>query len=236
MLRRDFFLGSAAIPLLGSAIPLLADTAPLRLVDVTNQAGIEAVHNNGAFGQKYLPETLGPGCAFLDYDSDGWQDILIMNGMDWPGHRHRRSTLSLYRNNRNGTFTDVTRAAGLDFEFYGLGVAVGDYDNDGFPDLYLTGFGQNRLMSNTGRGTFVDTTRRSGLGDRTGLSTSALWFDYDRDGHLDLFVCNYVRWTPESNVTCNAWTASTVPTAPPKRSTGPPAGCFAIAATERSKT
>jgi hypothetical protein len=204
MLRRDFFLGSAAIPLLGSAIPLLADTAPLRLVDVTNQAGIEAVHNNGAFGQKYLPETLGPGCAFLDYDSDGWQDILIMNGMDWPGHRHRRSTLSLYRNNRNGTFTDVTRAAGLDFEFYGLGVAVGDYDNDGFPDLYLTGFGQNRLMSNTGRGTFVDTTRRSGLGDRTGLSTSALWFDYDRDGHLDLFVCNYVRWTPESNITCNS--------------------------------
>ncbi len=94
--------------------------------------------------------------------------------------------------------------AGLDFEFYGLGVAAGDYDNDGFPDLYLTGFGQNRLLSNTGRGTFVDVTRKSGLGDRLGLSTSALWFDYDRDGHLDLFVCNYVRWSPELDVVCSS--------------------------------
>ena len=199
MRRRDFLLGSCALPLLGG----ISDP-PLHLTDVTNRAGIQALHNNGAFGQKYLPETLGPGCAFLDYDNDGWQDILIMNGMDWPGHKRKRSTLSLYHNNRNGTFTDITRVAGLDFEFYGLGVAVGDYDNDGFPDLYLTGFGQNRLMSNTGRGTFIDTTKRSGLGGRMGLSTSALWFDYDCDGHLDLFVCNYVRWTPEFDVFCNS--------------------------------
>ncbi len=201
MRRRDFLLASAAAPLLsGATFPMPG----FRLTDVTRQAGIQFIHNNGAFGQKYLPETLGPGCAFLDYDGDGWLDILIVNGMDWPGHKRRRTTLALYKNNRNGTFTDVTHAAGLDFEFYGLGVAVGDYDNDGFPDLYLTGFGQNRLMSNTGKGTFIDVTRRSGLGGRAALSTSALWFDYDRDGHLDLFVCNYVRWSPELDVFCGA--------------------------------
>ena len=201
MRRRDFLFGSALAPLLQGG----TFTRPgFHLSDVTKQAGIGFVHNNGSFGQKYLPETLGPGCAFLDYDADGWLDILVVNGMDWPGHKRRRTTLALYRNNRNGTFTDVTRAAGLDFEFYGLGVAVGDYDNDGFPDLYLTGFGQNRLMSNTGRGTFIDVTNKSGLADRAGLSTSALWFDYDRDGHLDLFVCNYVRWTPELDVFCGA--------------------------------
>ncbi len=201
MRRREFLLGSAALPLLGAEN---AGSLNFRLTDVTGQAGIHFIHNNGAFGQKYLPETLGPGCAFLDYDNDGWQDILIVNGMDWPGHKRRRSTLALYRNNRDGTFADVTRAAGLDFEFYGLGVTVGDYDNDGFPDIYVTGFGQNRLFSNTGRGTFVDVTRRSGLGDRAALSTSALWFDYDRDGHLDLFVCNYVRWSPELDVFCSS--------------------------------
>ncbi len=201
MRRRDFLLGSAGIPLL-TAGP--ASDSGFHLVDVTNPAGILTVHNNGAFGQKYLPETLGPGCAFLDYDNDGWQDILIVNGTDWPGHKRRRSTLALYHNNRNGTFTDVTRQAGLDFEFYGLGVAVGDYDNDGFPDIYLTGFGQNRLLRNNGHGAFIDVTRKSGLGDRLGLSTSALWFDYDRDGHLDLFVCNYVRWTPELDIFCNS--------------------------------
>ena len=200
MRRRDFLLASAALPAWGTpGLPELS----FRFTDVTQAAGITAIHNNGAFGQKFLPETLGPGCAFLDYDRDGWQDILIVNGMDWPGHHRQRSTLALYRNNRNGTFTDVTRAAGLDFEFYGLGVAVGDYDNDGFPDIYLTGFGQNRLLSNTGRGTFVDATRKSGLGDRAALSTSALWFDYNRDGHLDLFVCNYVRWSPELDVFCS---------------------------------
>jgi len=174
-----------------------------RLVDVTRSAGITFTHNNGAFGGKFLPETLGSGCAFLDYDADGWQDILLLNGMDWPGHRRQRSTLALYRNNRNGTFTDVTKAAGLDVELYGMGVAVGDFNNDGFPDLFITCVGQSRLFRNTGKGTFVDVTAAAGLGKREAFSTSAMWVDIDRDGHLDLFVCNYVRWSPDRDVFCS---------------------------------
>ena len=142
---------------------------PFRLVEVTSPAGIDFQHNSGAFGGKYLPETLGPGCAFLDYDNDGWQDIILINGMDWPGHKQRRTTMRLYRNNRNGTFTDVTRRAGLDVEMYGLGVAVGDFNNDGFPDLFVSCVGQSRLFHNTGKGTFVDVTPRSGLGRPAGL-------------------------------------------------------------------
>jgi hypothetical protein len=174
-----------------------------RFVDVTSSAGIQFQHNSGAFGGKFLPETLGSGCAFLDYDRDGWQDILLINGMDWPGHKQRRSTLRLYHNNGNGTFTDVTSRAGLDVELYGMGVAVGDYDNDGFPDILVTCVGQNRLFHNTGKGTFTDVTNASGMGKRLAFSTSALWFDYDRDGLLDLFVCNYVKWSPEHDVFCS---------------------------------
>jgi len=174
-----------------------------RFTDVTSEAGIRFQHNSGSYGGKLLPETLGSGCAFLDYDADGWQDILLINGMDWPGHKRQRSTLRLYRNNRNGTFTDVTKSAGLDVEMYGMGVAVGDYNNDGFPDIFITCVGQSRLFRNTGKGAFVDATRPSGLFGRQGLSTSALWFDYDRDGLLDLFVCNYVRWSPEHDVFCS---------------------------------
>jgi len=173
------------------------------LTDVTSAAGVHFRHNNGAYGGKLLPETLGSGCAFLDYDADGWQDILLVNSMDWPGHIRERSTLKLYRNNRNGTFADVTREAGLDVEMYGMGVAVGDYNNDGFPDILITCVGQNRLFKNTGTGKFVDVTNASGLGKRLGFSTSALWFDYDRDGRLDLFVCNYVKWSPEHDVFCS---------------------------------
>jgi hypothetical protein len=176
---------------------------PFRLVDVTAAAGIDFKHNSGAYGGKLLPETLGAGCAFIDYDADGWPDILFVNGMDWPGHKRARSTLKLYRNNRNGTFTDVTRSAGLDVEMYGMGVAVGDWNNDGFPDLFITAVGQSRLFRNTGKGSFVDVTRASGLAGRTGFSTSALWFDFDRDGLLDLFVCNYVRWSAEHDVSCS---------------------------------
>jgi enediyne biosynthesis protein E4 len=189
-----------------SASDLLSQASPqagFKLADVTASAGIDFKHNNGAFGGKLLPETLGPGCAFLDYDGDGWLDILLLNGMDWPGHRKQRSTLRLYRNNRNGTFTDVTKRAGLDVEMYGMGVAVGDYNNDGFPDVLVTCVGQNRLFRNTGKGTFVDVTKASGLDGRHALSTSALWFDYDRDGLLDLFVCNYVKWTPETDIACS---------------------------------
>ncbi|HLH08031.1 MAG TPA: CRTAC1 family protein [Terriglobales bacterium] len=184
------------------ALPGSSDLG-FRLVDVTSRAGIEFQHNTGAYGGKLLPETMGSGCAFLDYDGDGWQDILLVNGMDWPGHKRQRSTLKLYRNNRNGTFTDVTGAAGLDVEMYGMGVAVGDYDNDGFPDILITCVGQNRLFHNTGKGHFVDVTRKAGLFGREAFSTSALWFDYDRDGLLDLFVCNYVKWSPEQDVFCS---------------------------------
>ena len=173
------------------------------LKDVTQQAGINFHHNSGAYGGKLLPETLGSGCAFLDYDADGYPDILLVNSMDWPGHHRNRSTLKLYKNNRNGSFSDVTRAAGLDIELYGMGVAVADYNNDGFPDILITCVGQNRLFQNTGKGTFRDVTKASGLAGRSAFSTSALWFDYDRDGHLDLFVCNYVNWSPDHDVFCS---------------------------------
>ncbi len=208
MNRRTFLGGLAGLassPLcLAPESAAQASAAPgFRFVDVTRQAGIQFQHNNGAFGGKLLPETLGSGCAFLDYDRDGWQDLVLVNGMDWPGRKRQRSTLRLYRNNRNGTFSDVTKKAGLDVEMYGMGVTVGDYNNDGFPDLLVTCVGQNRLFRNTGKGTFVDVTRSSGLAGRQSLSTSALWFDFDRDGLLDLFVCNYVRWSAEHDVFCS---------------------------------
>ena len=211
MNRRSFLWGMAGLagwsqlPRL-HALTAQAGTAVspgFRFTDVTGPAGIQFQHNSGAFGGKFLPETLGSGCAFLDYDRDGWQDILLINGTDWPGHKKRRTTLRLCHNNGNGTFTDVTTRAGLDVEMYGMGVAVGDYNNDGFPDILITCVGQNRLFRNTGKGTFVDVTNTSGLGKREGFSTSALWFDYDRDGLLDLFVCNYVKWSPERDVFCS---------------------------------
>jgi enediyne biosynthesis protein E4 len=214
--RRDFLCGTLGAGLTTATAPLLTLANPasplgFHLTDVTSAAGIQFHHNSGAYGGKLLPETLGSGCAFLDYDSDGWQDILLVNGMDWPGHtstpliasKPQRSTLRLYHNNRNGTFSDVTRSAGLDVEMYGMGVAVGDYNNDGFPDIFITCVGQSRLFRNTGKGTFVDATKSSGIAGRVGFSTSAVWLDYDRDGLLDLFVCNYVRWSPEHDVFCS---------------------------------
>jgi enediyne biosynthesis protein E4 len=197
--------GVGAVPNLGrlSAWAAQVPSPGFRFTDVTQHAGLHFLHNSGAYGGKFLPETMGSGCAFLDYDADGWQDILLINGMDWPGHKRHRTTLQLYSNNRNGTFTDVTRAAGLDIEMYGMGVAVGDYDNDGFPDILCTCVGQNHLFKNTGKGRFIDVTRASGLGGREAFSTSALWFDFDRDGLLDLFVCNYVKWSPEHDVFCS---------------------------------
>jgi enediyne biosynthesis protein E4 len=175
----------------------------VQLVDITAKAGITFKHNNGAFGGKYLPETLGSGVAVLDFDKDGWQDILLINGMDWPGHHAHRSTMALYRNNHDGTFSDVTHRAGLDVEMYGMGAAVGDFNNDGFPDLFVTAVGQSRLFQNNGHGGFTDVTEKSRLGGRTGFSTSAMWFDYDRDGRLDLFVANYVKWSGTQDVFCS---------------------------------
>jgi enediyne biosynthesis protein E4 len=172
-----------------------------QFTDVTTAAGVRFRHNSGAAGKKYLPETLGSGAAFLDADNDGWQDIFLVNSRNWPGQSGAPSYSALYRNNRNGTFTDITRQAGLAVEMYGLGVSAADYDNDGRTDIYVTGLGPNRLFHNTGRGTFEDVTARAGVGD-PGFSASAAWFDYDRDGKLDLFVTNYVQWTLETDRFC----------------------------------
>jgi hypothetical protein len=175
---------------------------PVEFRDVTAAAGIKFVHNNGAYGKKYLPETLGPGVAFIDYDNDGWPDIFLVNGTDWPGHALKHTTPKLYHNNHDGTFTDVTHKAGLDVEMFGLGVTVGDYDNDGFDDLFVTAYGQNHLFHNNGNGTFTDVTQKAGLGGIKDFSTSAAWVDYDKDGRLDLVVANYVTWSPETDLYC----------------------------------
>ena len=174
----------------------------IEFTDVTAEAGIRFKHNSGAFGKKYLPETIGSGCAFLDYDNDGWQDILLINSMDWPENKKRKSFPALYHNNKDGTFTDVTAQAGLGVEIYGIGVAVADYDNDGNVDIYITAVGPNRLFRNLGGGKFMDVTSRAGVGD-PGFSTSAAWFDYDNDGNLDLFVGNYVEWSTQTDVYCS---------------------------------
>ncbi|MGH9448924.1 MAG: CRTAC1 family protein [Terriglobia bacterium] len=175
---------------------------PIRYEEITRRAGIHFTHYTGAFGKRYLPETMGSGCAFIDYDNDGRPDILLVQGMDFPGHSRRRTTQRLYRNNGDGTFTDVTRRAGLDIEMYGMGVAVGDYDNDGYDDIYLTGLGESHLLHNERNGTFKDVTKYAGV-NNTGFGASAAWFDYDRDGRLDLFVCNYVKWSEKGDIYCS---------------------------------
>jgi len=176
-------------------------SGPVEFTDVTTEAGIRFKHNSGAFGKKYLPETIGSGAAFLDYDNDGWQDIFFVNSMDWPDNKKRRSFSALYHNNKDGTFTDVTAQSGLGVEMYGLGVAVADYDNDGNEDIYVTCVGPNHLFRNLGGGKFADVTMRAGVGD-PGFSTSAAWFDYDNDGKLDLFVGNYVEWSVQTDLLC----------------------------------
>jgi hypothetical protein len=177
-------------------------SGPIEFTDVTAQAGIHFKHNSGAFGKKYLPETMGSGVCFLDYDNDGWQDILFVNSMDWPEHQTGKSFPALYHNNQDGTFTDVTRAAGLAIEMYGMGCAIGDYDNDGYPDIYITALGTNHLFHNLHNGKFSDVAAKAGVSD-PGFSTSAVWFDYDNDGKLDLFVSHYVDWSIEKDQYCS---------------------------------
>ena len=172
--------------------------------DVTQEAGISFVHNSGATGEKLLPETMGSGAAFFDYDNDQDPDLLLVNASDWPhSGRPRESTMALYRNDGSGRFREVTRQAGLAQSFYGVGVAVGDYNDDGWIDIFLTALGENHLFRNR-QGRFQEVTAQAGIGgDKDDWSSSAGFFDADRDGDLDLFVCNYVRWSRDLDLEVN---------------------------------
>ncbi len=181
--------------------PPPADALP-EFVEITKAAGIDFVHNTGAFGKKYLPETMGSGCAFIDYNNDGWSDIVLLTCKDWTGYpTGKRQTMALYRNNHDGTFADVTKSAGLAVELYGIGVAAADYDNDGDDDLYVSCLEADRLFQNQGDATFVDVTKQAGIHNPS-FGTSCAWFDYDKDGNLDLYVANYVEWTIETDIFC----------------------------------
>jgi len=173
----------------------------VKLTDATAAAGIKFSHNSGRSGKKYLPETLGSGVALFDADGDGWLDVLLINSHDWQP-RGRKSLHALYRNNRNGTFTDVTRGSGLDVEMYGMGAAAADYDNDGREDVYITALEGDRLFHNEGGGKFKNVTAAAGINNAV-FGTSAAWLDYDRDGKVDLFVANYVQWSRDKDLWCS---------------------------------
>lgn len=169
--------------------------------EVTHEAGIDFVHQNGAIGEKLLPETMGGGVAFFDFDRDGDQDLLFVNSKDWKDSKHsenQKSTAALYENDGSGRFENVTKASGLDVSIYGMGVAIGDFDKDALPDVFITCVGENRLFRNLGGGRFEDVTNLAKVGgDEKDWSTCASWFDFDNDGDLDLFVGNYVKWNRE---------------------------------------
>ncbi|MGE5569696.1 MAG: CRTAC1 family protein [Rhodospirillales bacterium] len=193
------WLALAAVIVFAAAVP--DASLKIQFTDVTAAAGIRFTHNSGRAGKKWLPETMGAGCAFFDADGDGWPDILLVNGKDWTP-RGRKSMPALYRNNRDGTFTDITKTSGLAIEICGFGAAIADYDNDGREDIYLTALGGDRLFRNEGQARFRDVTRESGIVNNS-FSSSAAWFDYDRDGNADLFVANYVQWTPKTDLWCS---------------------------------
>jgi len=180
---------------------LLAAIPTAKFTDITAAAGITFVHNNGAYGDKLLPETIGGGVAFFDYDNDGLPDLLFINSTYWPGHvppGKQPTRMALYHNDGDGRFTDVTPGSGLDVSLYGMGVAVGDYDNDGLVDVFISAVHGNHLFHNLGEGKFADVTEQARVGGSgQDWSTSCCWFDYDNDGRLDLFACNYVQWSAE---------------------------------------
>jgi len=182
--------------------PAAAQIPIARFTDITAQSGIKFAHVNGAYGEKLLPETMGGGVAFFDFDNDGAADLLFINSAYWPwatnSAANTNPTMALYRNDGRGHFTGATAGSGLDVSFFGMGAVVGDYDNDGNVDVFITGVGENRLFHNLGGGKFEDVTTRAGLtNDPKRWSTSAAFVDYDNDGRLDLFVCNYVKWSRE---------------------------------------
>jgi hypothetical protein len=209
LLRRDFFRlvgvssAAAALPCFAPALDNPASKHPFS--EVSNLvSGISFVHSSGASAQKYLPESTGAGCAFLDYDRDGWMDIYLVNSGPcdfWTPPKPIRN--ALYKNNRDGTFTDVTEKAGVAGGGYGMGVAAGDYNGDGFPDLYVTQYGRSILYRNNGDGTFTDVTETAGVA-APGWASSAVWFDYDNDGKLDLFVCRFVDFSKLKHHPCFA--------------------------------
>ncbi|HEY1462966.1 MAG TPA: VCBS repeat-containing protein, partial [Terriglobales bacterium] len=176
----------------------------ITFTDVASAAGISFQHENAASKEKYLIETMGSGCGWIDYDQNGLFDLYLVNGAATNVHniaKHPQN--ALYRNNGDGTFTDVTESAGVGAEkLFGMGVAVGDYNNDGFPDLFVLGYGRCILYHNNGDGTFTDVTKKAGVENLGRWGSSAAWFDYDHNGHLDLVIANYVDWSPTRNFYC----------------------------------
>jgi enediyne biosynthesis protein E4 len=203
--RRDFF-GAAALGLVSRCRLARAMSAagaqPLFDAIQPERSGITWTHTAGLSPSMYLPETVGAGCAFFDYDNDGWMDIYLVNSGPCDFYIPPKPLRNaLYRNNRDGTFTDVTEKAGVAGSAYGMGAAVGDYNGDGLPDLYLTQYPRSILYRNNGDGTFTDVTEKAGLA-APGWATSAVWFDYDNDGRLDLFVCRFAEFSKDKNVWC----------------------------------
>ena len=189
------------VPLAAPQLPSAPKVVPptLRFTDITREAGIAFVHNNGAYGDKLLPESMGGGAAFLDFDNDGDQDLFFVNSTWWPGHvppDAKPTTHAFYANDGQGRFTDITAGSGLEVNMYGMGCAAGDFDNDGQVDLFVTGVYGNRLFRNLGGGKFADVTALAGVGGSgSDWSMSAAFLDYDNDGRLDLFIANYVQWS-----------------------------------------
>jgi enediyne biosynthesis protein E4 len=207
--RRAFlrYAGLAGLTVASDALWLprraMAQPGPIFEEIPASVSGLVWDHENAMSADRYLPETMGPGVAFLDYDNDGWMDIYMVNS--GPCDFYKPATPlknALYRNNRNGTFTDVTDAAGVPGGTFGMGVAVGDYDNDGYSDMLVTSYGPPILYRNNSNGTFTDVTAKSGLLAAPAWTTSAVWFDYDNDGRLDLFLCSFVEFSLKSNVFC----------------------------------